>query len=151
MPELGSILAVGSFRIETPGEQTFASGVFSKVVFDAVTRSNSKITANLTENELTVAEAGFYKVTYGLNVIFPGTEVMQLMPYVNDVAYSTEPVSGVGEGSGDPIAVGWSSWLDLVAGAVVDLRAANGAAGDLVADIRRGTFSIEWKGNLEGP
>lgn len=149
MPELGHILAIGAMRIETPGEQTFASGVYSKVAFDDLRRNSPLVSASIISDEITVVEAGFYKMTYTVNVIFPGTEVMQLMPFVNGAAYSTEPVSGVGEGAADPIAVGWLSWVDFNAGDVVDLRAANGAAGDLVADIRRAVFSIEWRGNPE--
>ncbi len=147
MPELGSILAIGSMRIGTPGEQTFASGVYSKVAFDDLTRTSPGVSASIVTDEITIAENGFYELDYRLNVVFPGTEVMQLMPYVNDAAYSTEPVSGVGEGTGDPIAVMWTSGVYLFAGNVVDLRAANSAPGDLVADIRRGTFSIAWRGN----
>lgn len=147
MPELGNILGIGSFRIETPGEQTFASGVFSKVAFDQLTRTSPIVGASIATDEIIPTVDGFYKVTYLVNVIFSGTEVMQLTPYVNGVAYTDDPVSGAGEGAADPLSVGWQSWLDLNAGDVVDLRAANGAVGDLVADIRRGIFSLEWRGN----
>ena len=82
-------------------------------------------------------------VSIGLNVRFSGTEIMDVLVYINDAPYSGTEFSLRGEGDNKPISIFWQSDVTINPDDHIEVWAKNGATGNLSATIERTQFRME--------
>lgn len=145
MAELFSILAAGEMHNSAPDNtQVFNDTTYSVITaFDETGVERGGITVNTTTNTITISEDGLYKVTGGLAADFASNDIIEIAYYVDDVIASTTPWIRQGQGVGNPFSAFWSSYVPLVAGNVIDLRAKNAGSGNLTPNLIRLTVSLE--------
>ena len=91
-------------------------------------------------------------VTVGLNIVFPGSESLEVYLYVNGIMYSDNPIVVQGDGNSKPTELFWQSDIALAVGDILDLRGRNEASGSYNCTFTRSTFRVDcdWKETLQG-
>ena len=141
--ELFNILAKASMRLSAPLTQEFIEVEYRVVdAFDAIVLERGGLVATPANNTMTVNATARYKLRVGLNFEARASEELQIVPYVNGVAYSSNPISIQATGVGKPVEAFWESDINLTAGDVVDIRGRNGDGGTVDIDFTRSTFAL---------
>lgn len=143
MPELFNILGKAALRLTTAGTQEFDDVSWTPLEFDQITVQRGGVTADLSDNTVAVPKTGLYEFSFGIDAEFPINEQLDIMVFINGVAYADTPAGVQGGGAGKPVALAWVSTAVLVAGDIVDLRVQNGDIGPLIPTIRRLYFAIK--------
>jgi hypothetical protein len=88
-------------------------------------------------------------VSVGLNLEFPGTEEVEIYFYINDSAYSSQPIHAQGRGTGKPVEIYWESDIQLAQNDVMDIRIRNADSGSFDLTYLRSTFRVDITPNLD--
>lgn len=141
---VGSNLAAkASMRLASPITQTFNDSVYQVIeAFDTVILERNGIVADEIANSVTVSEDGNYILRIGINFEARGSEELLVMPYVNSLPMTNNPLSIQGNGAGKPTELFWKSDKIFSAGDTITLRGKNGDNGSVDVDITRTTFAI---------
>jgi hypothetical protein len=142
MPELFEILAKGAMRLAAPATQTITDADFTVLEFDTVTDERGGFVCDPATNSITVPSTGLYTVNQGIDAIFPGSEMIEVMSFANDVEYSPEYLMLQGRANQKPVSLFWQSTVSLTAGDVINLRCKNGEAGSFDINLIRMYFAI---------
>lgn len=141
--ELFNILAKASMRLSAPITEVYADNVYSVIhAFDAKVVERGGMIANPATSTITVSDTAWYKLRVGINFTARSSEELQVIAYVNDVPYSSNPISIQAQGTDKPTEAFWESDLQLNAGDVVDLRGKNGDIGNIDIEFTRTTFAV---------
>ncbi len=82
----------------------------------------------------------------GLNVDFAANDELEIIPYVNGVAYADNPLMIRGMGVAKPVAMFWISQMTFAPGDVITLMAKNAIAGALSINFTRTLFCMKIDG-----
>ena len=111
-------------------------------IFDEIVIERGGFTASTVDNSITIGKTvSACVVSIGINIEFPGTEILEVQIFVNGTSYADESFYLKGDGSTKPVALFWQSIVALNAGDVLDVRAKNAASGTLNATVERSHFS----------
>jgi len=137
MPELFGIIGKGAMRLATPATQNINDADWTVLEFDAITDERGGFICDITSNTITVPSTGLYTVNHGIDANFPGSEMIELMTYVNDVEYSPHYLILQGRNNQKPVSIFWQSTVSLTAGDVINIRCRNGESGSFDLDLQR--------------
>jgi len=137
MGELYEILAKAAMRLSAPATQSIDDADFSVLEFDEVTVQRGGFNADPSTNSITVPSSGLYSVHIGVDGTFPGSEMLELMVFVDGAAYSPNSLVLQGRANQKPVSLYWESTVDLVAGATIDVRGRNGESGSFNLNFQR--------------
>lgn len=155
--QLTKLDPTAALRLGTAKAQTFADGAAPELMtcFDAVVSEINGFTADAVAGSVTNGSSTQIftdvRLVIGVNAHFATTEELEIYTYINDVQYSTQPLSMNGLGNGKGVSMFWETTLSLNPLDVVTLKAKNGAAGALTVNYLRATLKIEadWKETLQ--
>lgn len=137
MAELYEVLAKSAMRLAAPTTQTISDAGYTVLEFDEVTVQRGGMNADPVTNSITVASTGLYSVHVGVDGTFPGAEMLELMVFVDGVAYSPHPLILQGRANQKPVSIFWESTADLNDGASIDVRGRNGESGSFDLNLQR--------------
>ena len=137
MPEFFDIIAKGAMRLAAPITQNITDADFTELLFDQVTIERGGIICDPNTNSITVASSGLYTVNQGIDATFPGSEMIEVISFVNGVEYSPEYFVLQGRANQKPVSMFWQSTVSLSAGDVVTMRAKNGESGSFDLNLKR--------------
>lgn len=86
------------------------------------------------------------EIHYGVNADFASNDELDIMPYINGVAYSDDPMIIRGLGVGKPVTMFWISQVHLEPSDVITLMARNAAGGDISVTFQRTVFTMKIDG-----
>ena len=139
----------GSLRLETSGStQTIVDDATPVLLtcFDAIVTERGNLVPDEAANSIKYVGVDTINsaiVSIGLNVIFPGTEELEVYLYINNVAYSDTPINMQGEGTGKPTVNFWQSDIQLFENDELTLRGRNADAGSFDITYLRSTFRVD--------
>ena len=142
MAEFYEILAKASMRLSAPFTQPISDAAYVPLEYDQVTVERGGMTCDINNNLIRVASTGLYSIKFGVDGNFPGQEMLELMAFVNGVAYSSYPVVLQGRPSQKPVSVFWESTAELTDGDDIDIRGRNAESGTFDLNLQRMYFTI---------
>ena len=146
--ELFAILESASMRLVTQVNEDFDDTAFALITaFDTVVHTSTNVIADASANTITVNKAGLYEVNFGFLFSFPGTEEIELIPFINGTATVDVGAGLQGRTATKPVSFYWSSTIELSAGDVIDLRAKNAASGSVTCTFYRSRFQAKFIGS----
>jgi hypothetical protein len=139
--DIFTVLAKAAMRLGAPQTISISDADWTKVPLDTVTVERGGFVCNTTDYTITVPSAGLYSIHQGVDATFPGTEIADIMSFVDGGQYSPYPLSFQGRNA-KPVSLFWESTVNLAAGAVIDMRIKNGASGAFDLNVIRLYFAI---------
>jgi len=134
--------AKASMRLSAPVDVVGVDTAYALFPMDQVVSQNECV-ADAATHSITVNKAGNYYISRGIVAGFNGSEEMALMLHVNDVAYSTYPLTLQGRSNTKPVTMYWTDEVTLNTGDKVDLRVKNFDTGSVTFHVKRATLQVK--------
>ncbi len=147
--ELLQIQGKGALRLSGDLTQVIGDTYETMECFTDITseRGDVAVTAGLVGSiEYTGATPVEGELHYGVNADFASNDELAIMPYVNGVEYSDDPMIIRGLGVGKPATMFWISQVDLNPNDVVTMMAKNNTSGDISVTFQRTVFTMKIDG-----
>ncbi len=136
----------GSMRLDAPMTQTIGNVYETMECFTAVSSERGDVdvtvgvVGSIQYTGLAAAEGEFH---YGFNAEFASNEEIEVIPYVNGIAYSSNPMVLRGLGSGKPVSFFWISQVTIQPNDIITLMARSSITNDLDITFDRSVFALK--------
>ena len=139
----------GSMRLDTILVQTIGNVYETMECFTAVSseRGDVDVTVGIVGSiEYTGTAPAEGEIHYGFNAEFASNEEIEVIPYVNGIAYSSNPMVLRGLGTGKPVSFFWISQVTIQPNDVITLMARSSITNDLDITFDRSVFALKIDG-----
>ena len=139
----------GSMRLDTTLVQTIGNVYETMECFTAVSseRGDVDVTVGTVGSiEYTGTAPAEGEIHYGFNAEFASNEEIEVIPYVNGIAYSSNPMVLRGLGAGKPVSFFWISQVTIQPNDVITLMARSSITNDLDITFDRSVFALKIDG-----
>lgn len=130
--------------VGTSVQETFNDVDFKQItVFNNIKYEKGFVESSLINDNISVFENGFYRILAGFSFEFASAEELSIAAFLNGIQLADNPSPVRGEGANKPQIFSWIIELDLVSDDVLDLRAFNNLAGNVVTTFYATYFTVE--------
>jgi len=141
--------AKGSMRLQGDLIQVIGNAYETMECFNAVSSERGDI-------DVTVGSVGSIQYTglvaveaeiqYGINADFASNEELEVIPYINGVPYSDDPVFMRGLGTNKPVSFFWISQVTLQPNDIITLMARSSITNDITVNFQRSVLAMKIDG-----